>query len=332
MFRFVSYLVLVIWAIGTASFADVFTFKLRGYPKKERNCHAQTEAIAEEFEKGTQLKALHVECVAQKQTGYDFSIEYESPQKLNLVSTEYELSFTYSTGRYREQNECLTQLPIQTQLFEQATRLKPFFTYCRSLELGAGKNWEIILIAQGQTELRPEMGGVLMFARPTQYDLNEYRNSLARALERKGALLADLIFHYNAVMGTGGASIHYFASQRIDFNLERLSQVPSLDQCLLQLGEVKRFLEPISGNLFAVYCGEQNLGYHDLHFGFLDKASFKWFYSVDSFTSFRDCENNRSEVLKHYEGSATEKLLGGICSRNYETNRYQVVLFRSRQS
>jgi hypothetical protein len=328
-------LYLVIWVsalLAQASLADVFSFRLSGYPKKDRNCHAQKESISAEFEKGTGLKALHVECVKEKQTSYDFLIEYEAPKKLQWVSTDYTSNLTQASGRYRLQSECIQALPSQSQIFEAATELKPVFSYCRSLELDSNKNWEIILIAEGKPVLSPYIGGYLIFARPHQQNIESLRKQIQRALEAEGALLADMVFHQDSILGTASMSVHYFAPKLIDFHMERLSQVTTLDQCLSQARDMENILSKFEPAVFAIYCGERHLGYHDLHVGFIGNAPFSWQNSVDSFGTWSECEQNRFEVLKNYEGSSLGKLLGGVCSRNLDNNRYQVVVLKSRSS
>ncbi|NBV50174.1 hypothetical protein EBR78_03005 [bacterium] len=323
----------VLFAITLSSwaFAGVFKFQLRGYPKLERNCHAQTEAVAALFEAGMQAKVLHVECLSEKQIGYDFNIEYEAPEALEFVSTDYSFVVTHSPGRYREQSECLKKLPEQAALFEQVTHLKPAFSYCRSMELSVGKNWEVILIAKGRSEQIPELGGYMFFSKPLEVTEEVLKAQMNQALKNQGAILADMIFHNNSVMGTNGASIHYFAPKRVEFHMERVSQVTQPDICFQQAREVRAFMADYGDQIFGIYCGDRNLGYFDLHLGFLNKPRFSWSWAVDTFSSWNECERNRSEVLKHYEGSAVEVLLGGVCSRNYQIEKYQVVLFRAKK-
>ncbi|NDC23353.1 MAG: hypothetical protein EBZ49_04405, partial [Proteobacteria bacterium] len=123
---------------------------------------------------------------------------------------------------------------------------------------------------------------------------------------------------------------HYYAPQTIEFNLERLSQVPSLEICLNQARNVSAFLKSESDSLFTVYCGGPSFGYYELHLGTLDKPSFTWQPSADTFNSYSDCEVHHESVLSHYAGSPATPLLGGYCSRNYQTEKYQVMIFKKR--
>ena len=319
-------------SLSSTVFGGVYKFQLRGYPKLERNCHSQTEAVAALFETGTQAKVLHVECLTEKQTGYDFTIEYEAPQALEFVTTDYPFAVAHTPGRYREQSECLKKLPEQSVLFEQVTHLKPAFSYCRSMELSAGKNWEVILIAKGRSDQIPELGGYVFFAKPVGISDETLISQMGHALKNQGATLADMIFHNNSMMGMHGASVHYFAPKRVEFHMERVSQVTQQDVCFQQANEVRAMLAQFTDSIFGIYCGDKNLGYYDLHLGFLNKPRFSWSWAADTFSSLNECEQNKSEVLKHYEGSAVDQLLGGVCSRNYQIEKYQVVLFRAKKS
>lgn len=314
--------------IPQLAFGGIFEYRILGYPKEERNCHQQTPQIAALFEKGAQVKVLHVECRKESQTGFDFSIEYEAPEKLEFTSTDYSFNLVANAGRYRNLTDCQASLPAQTELFENTTGLKSFLTYCRSLELEVGKNWEVIITAVGTAVKKPRIGSYLFFHEPKNISLSDLKDGLKRVLELRGAVLADLVLHFNSVMGTGTGSIHYFGSESIEFSMERLSSVPSLAQCEEQLKETKAFLQTQNSSLFTLYCAGSPYQYTDLHFGIAGKPTFTWQQSVDQFNTFQECESNRTQVLAHYTGSPNHPLLGGLCSRDYRDSKYYVILFK----
>jgi hypothetical protein len=310
------------------AFAGVFQFSLRGFPKEDRNCHEQTGSIAQKFEEGTQAKVVHVECVAERQTGYDFSIEYEAPQKLEFTSTDYSFVYVGNPGRYRDQGDCLKNLPVQKELFIQATGLAPVFSYCRSQELSVGKNWEIIITAKGSSHLKPELGSYLIFAKPQGISYAELYNGLRNALAKQGAILSDLIFHFDSVMGSGEGTVHYFWDKRLHFTMERVTKVPTFEACSQQARELTAFLGEREKNLFTVYCGDQQFGAYDLHIGFIDKPLLQWSKSMEKFSSFSECAANKEQVIKNHQGSVLSELLGGLCSQDFQTRAYHVILFK----
>ncbi|NBX83534.1 hypothetical protein EBQ90_10715 [bacterium] len=314
--------------VSPAALADVFQFSLRGYPKEDRNCFDQTRSIAQKFEEGTKVKVVHVECVAERQTGYDFSIEYEAPKKLEFTSTDYSFVFVGNAGRYREQSDCLKNLPVQIELFTQATGLAPVFSYCRSLELSVGKNWEVIITAKGISNLKPSLGSYLMFAKPQGITYEEVYTGLKNALSKQGAILSDLIFHFNSVMGTGEGAVHYFWDKQFHFSMERVTKVPTFEACSEQARDLKAFLGEREKNLFAIYCGDRQFGAYDLHVGFIEKPALEWPKSMEKFSSFSECVANKDQVIKHHQGSALSDLLGGLCSEDFETRAYHVILFK----
>ncbi|MFM8269980.1 MAG: hypothetical protein ACKN9V_07305 [Pseudomonadota bacterium] len=328
-FSFLSLVVLNLVFQSLAS-ADVFRFYLNGFPKEDRNCHSQTASIAQKFEEGTQTKVMHVECVSEHQTSYDFLIEYEASEKLEVVSTDDYSVIVGSRGRHKEKADCLKALPLQTEIFFQATGLTPFFTYCRSLELSAGKNWEIIITATGKPKLKPEMGTYLMFAKPILITFEEIYNGLKIALSKQGAILSDLVFQYSAVMGTGEGDVHYFSTQPLHFSMERVTKVPTESDCARQVQEAKSFLGDKEKYLFTIYCGDRQFGAYDLHLGFIEKPNLEWRKSVDKFQSFSECSAQKEQVLKNYQGSMLNPLLGGLCSQDYETRAYHVILFKQK--
>jgi len=312
------------------SHADYFNFTVRGYPKEDRNCHLQAASVGQQFEKYAQVKVVHVECVTERKTGYDFFIEYDAPARLEFTSTDYFTGGTTESGRYREQSECLTNLPPQTELFKRATGLNPIFSYCRSQELSQGKNWEIIIIARDKSALQPQLGGFLFFSQPQGITGKEVAEGLQRVLEKHNGIFAELVFHNNSLMGMGSAGIHYYAPKSLFFNLDRVSKVPTLDMCFQQAQEVKAFLQSERDTLFTIYCGGPDFGEYELHLGTLDKPSFTWKKSADTFGSLGECEANKKEVLAHYAGSPTAPLLGGHCSKDYETLKYFVMVYKKK--
>jgi hypothetical protein len=325
---FSTFIITVILVAPVIASADVFQFSLRGYPKNNRSCHEQTAAIAQKFEEGTEVKVVHVECVAEKHTSYDFAIEYEAPQKLDFTSTDYPFSFLGNPGRYREQGDCLKNLPLQTEVFARTTGLVPVFSYCRSLEFDVGKNWEIIITAVGTSRLKPEMGSYLIFAKPQGITYDEIYSGLRNTLSRQGAVLSDLVFHFNSVMGTGEGSIHYFSDKPLHFTMERVTKVPTFEACSQQVSELNSFLGDREKTLFTIYCGDRQFDAYDLHIGFIDKPKLEWSKSIEKFSSFLECTANKDQVITNHKGSALSELLGGVCSQDYETRAYHVILFK----
>jgi len=313
--------------LSSSGFAGIFNFHLMGFPKETKTCLEQGATAAQVFQKETGIPVVHVECLAENATGYDFKWEYESEKPVSVVTTDYDWGTT-PPGRYRKVLDCVSALPLQTDLFSRATGMAPLFAYCRKQNIDAGKNWEIILMAVGETQLKPQLGGYLWFSEPQAISLSEIKESLDQKLKSQGAFLADVILHYNTVMGAGTTAIHYFAPQRIEFSLERVVQVPSLTQCSQALEEAKGFLETEEKALFTSYCGKSTFGYFDLHLGFVGKPTTRMQTAAQSFSSLSDCEGQRAAIVKEHSGSQLAKVLGGLCSKDTDSGKYKVVLFK----
>lgn len=316
--------------VHSLAYGGVFQFSLLGFPKEERNCHAQTASVAQKFEEGTHTKVVHVECVSERLTGYDFLIEYEASQELEFSSTSYSSLYIGNPGRYRELAQCLQKLPSQIEIFTQATGLIPVFSYCRSMELSVGKNWEVIITAPGKPKLKPEFGSFIFFDQPQGIKYEVIFNDLKEALSKAGATLSDLIFHVDSVLGRGEGGVHYFSNSPLHFRIEPVADVPKFEDCAHQVEEVSSFLAGKDKSLFTVYCGDRQFGLHRLHLGFIEKPTIDWQKSVDKFKSFEECSLHKAEVLKNYEGSTLNPLLGGLCSEDYKTSAYHVIIFRQK--
>lgn len=316
----------IVLLTSTFAFGDVFTFSLEGFPKQERDCFLQTQAISSMFEIETKTKVLHVECAKETETGYDFTIEYEAPSKLNFTTTDYVVSGVYPRGRYKEYKQCEENLNQQIELFQNATGLKPMFSYCKKEDNLMSKPWEIIIIAKGNSAIQPKLDGFLLFTSPQKITLEEIFNSLKTALAQKGAVLADLIFHARFPMAE--ASVHYFSEKRIQFSIEEVTKVPKLEICLTQVEEVSHWFDNQTSKPFTIYCGGPNFGEYELNIGSIDTPAFSLKSSVEKFGTFDECESNKTEVLKHYSGSTQKIILGGLCSRDVDTHKYNVIILR----
>jgi|GEM_PF-2284092 len=312
------------------AFGDVFTYSLKGFPKEERSCHLQAKTVAQQFEAGTKTKVLHVECEKENETGYDFSIDYESTEKLVFTSTDYQMAGIYLKGRHKLFEECKFELPKQISLFEQATGLKSIFGYCRKTEEGnAAKAWEVIVTAIGKSSIQPRLGGFLVFTPTKEITLQEIFNGLKLAIEKQGAFLAALVLHPQFVMSQG--SIHYFSENRIDFELDYVTKVGKLEICTQQAQEVKGWFASLDNAPFTVFCGGPEFGEYELNIGSVGEPSFSYKPSIDKFNSFEECELNKPEIISHYSASQTKQFLGGLCSRDTESTKFQVIIFRKTQ-
>lgn len=318
-----SFLVLM---VSTLSFGDVFTYGLKGYPKQDRSCYLQAKDIGHLFESATQVKVVHVECTAETETGYDFSVEYEAATQLDFTSTDYKYGGVYPRGQYDTVKICEGKLPQQQELFEKATGLKPVFIYCRKEEITQNRAWEVIITAVGKPQLTPTLGGFLLFTKPQNITYEELFNDLKTSLEKRGTLLSNLVFHSRFPMVE--ASIHYYSNQYHNFDLDHVTKVPSIEVCLAQAAEAKGWFKNSEGGPFSIFCGGPEFGEFELNLGTIDTPSFSYQNSVDKFNSFEECELSKKDIIKHYSGSTTKQILGGLCSRSFETAKYHVVIFK----
>jgi len=315
--------------LSNLSFADVFSYSLQGHPKQESSCHEQAKSVADQFENAAQVKVVHSECTAETETGYDFSIEYESSQKLEFTSTDYIFYGVYSKGRYADLKDCEKNLPDQVALFKGATQLDPMFSYCRHQGLGTSKPWEIVITAPGKSELQPSLGGFLLFSQPKNITYADIFNGLKTELSKKGAILSDLVFQSG--FPTGEASIHYYSTDHFFFELSRVTKTMKLEQCLTQVEDVKSWFQAYSIPNFSIFCGGPDSGEFELNIGTLKSPSFTWKNSIEFFKSFDECEANKANVLKNYSGSALQTILGGLCSRDVEDRSFHVQILRKKK-
>lgn len=316
----------LVFTLNQTSLGAIFTHTLRGYPKGDISCYDQTAVIGEEFAKATQIKQIHVECAHETKTSYDFAIEYEAPAAISFTATDY-VGNPYPKGRYKTEEECLSQLTEQVALFERVTGLSPLWKYCFK-NSSLIKPWEIIITAIGSSPMQPHLGGYHFFTNPLNITGEQIFESLKRSLIKNDAVLADLVFRGNfAVID---ASIHYYASKHLFFNFEEVTENETPERCLAQVTEFNSWLRGNKNDPWIVYCGGPNLGHYFLQLGTLGNSGFSHQQAVSEFTSFEECESHRAEVVSHYQGDLSKKVLGGLCSKAETGYGYKVILFKQK--
>jgi len=326
--------------ISTAiAFGNTYTYALKGHPKENTNCYTLAKSLINYFEAETKVKVLHIKCTKETASGFDFVIEYESNQKLDFTSTDYETSAGQQTGRYHDKETCEKNLSKQINIFQEATKLKPIFSYCRShekfsttsprhsLNIRNAKPWEPIITAVGRSLVKPILGGYLSCSNPINMTDIELFDSLKSGMERNGAILADLIFDDSFILGE--TSIHYFSSSFKSIHMEQVTRTPKAEQCLSQAEEAKSWLNSIKNPPFAIYCADPQLGQtkFSLNIGFINNRSISVQDAIDEFDTFQDCEIHKAEVVQNNAGSSLTLLLGGLCTLGQDTNKYLVRLF-----
>ncbi len=321
------------------AFGNTYTYALKGHPKENTNCYTLAKSLISYFEAETKVKVLHIECTKETSSGFDFVIEYESNQKLEFTSTDYELTGAYQTGRYHDKETCEKNLPTQINIFQEATKLKPIFSYCRSHEkfstIGPGhslnirnaKPWEPIITAVGRSPVKPILGGYLYYSKPINMTDIELFDSLKSAMERNGAILADLVFDDSFILGE--TSVHYFSSSFKSIHMEQVTRTAKAEQCLSQAEEAKSWLNSINNPPFGIYCAAPQFGQPEfsLNIGFINNASISAKDAIDEFDTFQDCEIHKAEVVQNNAGSSLKLLLGGLCTYEQNTYKYLVRLF-----
>jgi hypothetical protein len=303
----------------------IFNYELLGLPKESNSCIYQSQAVATQFEKAVQVKVVHTEPIKESETDCDFSIEYEANQRLEFTSTMNPFIPKFYYGRYASKEECEANLPIQKQLFEKSTLLNPVFSYCTNFRLSQ-KPWGIALTALGSSKLRPLLGKYVAIGSPKKGDEETVIAGLREALEKKGAVLADWIFK----SGTGIPEfyVHYYAENVLDFFVQQASINESLEVCLDQENEAKSWAISLPQSPFSILCQVDGTKSFILNLSWVGEPQIRISKDTTLFNSFLDCQNQKSETLKFYQGSALNQLLGGFCSRKVGSDQYQLVVFK----
>ncbi len=321
------------------AFGNIYTYALKGHPKENTNCYTQAKSLISYFESVTKVKTLHIECTKETSSGFDFLIEYESNQKLDFTSTDYQQPGGHATGRYIDKESCEQNLPKQINIFQEATKLKPIFSYCRthekfstttpphSFNIRNAKLWEPVITALGRSPVKPLLGGYPYCSNPINMTDIELFHSLKWAMERNGAILADLVFDDSFIIGE--TTLHYFSSSSKSIHMEQVTRNAKAEQCLSQVEEAKSWLSSINNPPFAIYCAAPQFGQPEftLNIGFINNASISAKDAVDEFDTFQDCEIHRAEVVQNNAGSSLKLLLGGLCTYQEFTQKYLVRLF-----
>lgn len=314
-------------------FADetpkTFSYFLRDYPKQERDCYVQAIEVSKVFEQAAGVKVTESICLKETDLSYDLQLNYEANKKLNVVSTMHEPGIIFP-DRYADVAICQKNLPKQVAIFESATGLKPFITYCSPISGYEKTGWAPGIDAVGETKRLPFSSGYHLFTSSKYIDAKEYLTGLRAALGKIEGILAEVIIHPQ--LAYDYVAIHYFAAAPQHFALNVVGRTRALQTdrrlCDLQKVEAQSILAGTANPPFAIHCGYFGpTGNWELNLATMGEPSLSWRNSVKKFHTYNECVGQRDGVVKTYQ--ATEKgIRGGICSLIPESDSFYVILFK----
>lgn len=314
-------------ALGGLGVADVKTFRhvFESYPKAEGNCQALARRLADKVSQASGISIPDAACVAQDKYGYRIELSYMAEKPIDFVSTRYRDISLYA-DRYNDLKQCEDRLAGQVAIFEGATHLKSFVSYCRFEPYSNQDRWSPIIEAVGPAEREPRAGGFMLFTSPKYIPLTEFFEGLEKKFNARGAILGETIVHPQ--LASYYVTFHYFAKDRLAFWMRETARTTDEKTCGLQAAEAKDFLGRAAESAFVIYCARMGItGEWELTMGFVDEPSFGWRRSIEDFAKLEECESGRSAVVNSYSQAETG-ILGGLCTRYWRTDRYHVLLFK----
>lgn len=302
-----------------------FSVKIRDYPAKG-DCHKVAKEIGQNFEaEGATL----VESVCTNITSetFEFEIIYEAEAPVPKISTwTYHPSFRQ--GGWADQASCEQALPGQVKLFEDATELQAYVSFCQFEEFSRNLPWGPHIEALGVPEKRPYMRGEYIWDRPLDFEPESFLADFEANMRFMG--LDDIGFvKYEGFVGNLVISSLVYSAEYLQFSSLEAAQFLEEDHCRAQVKEANLVFRTQTKRPLALYCAP------GLRSRFIINVMFSEEYvrtrtSAESFDSYETCMDQRTPLLDRYRTRSSRPLNGGICTLTDDLKSWKVLMVYER--
>ncbi len=302
---------------GSAAAAD-FTYTLRSFPADNiQTCMQAARDFAAKFQTASGITPSSAVCEQEEYTrDIDIRISYSSDAEVTITSTEsQQLNFT-PRGFYRTEQECLADLSAQETAFAAETQLTPLLSYCFKPGYGRDYVWAFRIDAVGTGERKPFYSYAIADSFPTSPQASAVVEQFANFFAAKNAKLYKTAFKS---ANERKIVFFYYASSEVKFESLYTGPYPSVAACEMQIRYVETALSGLTDNkLAAAFCGSPYRGTQmSLHI-ISDNRIPRVSYSLESFSTFEQCETARPGLLTLYAEQYGTRLLGGVCNHEFD--------------
>ncbi len=302
--------------LATSANADTGTFhyRINNYPAVG-DCHAVATEIGQKFESVTGIHPESSECTDITDKGFNFEVTYQAADLLEPVSTVDDGHITQD-GVFATRALCEEKLAAEVAHFEQATGLAAVVGYCRAVEIGDERPFDLRIDSFGTAALAPFHSAAILFDRPLDVTRTGFETSIATALAARGV---DVRY---AVIQQGGGmmdlDVLYYAVSRFTLSAPEYALVDTRAQCLEQLTLAQNMTRQRSEAPIALYCGQSMIGSFYVISVQRDLTDGADRESAEHFASYDACMGQRAALVDSYNQRLGNRVSGGLCSLDEE--------------
>lgn len=302
----------VLWA------NEIFHHDLKGYPKYS-DCNTQAQELAVKLQEQTHAEIYWAGFTKQTRTDCDLRISYTASTELPFESSmDRGISAGIKTGSYSSLKECEAKLPLEIDLFQKATGLKMWISYCIKIDrLHDPLPYFPVVEALGIGTLKAFSADTLLLVAPNsgwetiEKDFSSYyfsKDIILAAIKLKPAISAS----------NRELSARFYSKTRLWLSSNRFSKHSDPNICEAQLDSVRSGLLKANIPPHSVYCGNYTQAEHWLNLislstNIFGAAQIEGILDSKTYESLNECISAAPSTLNYYKEKLGKKTLTSIC-------------------
>ncbi len=297
-----------------ATILNPYRYEIKNYPA-EVDCHDFALELETKFKSLNQIDQAKGRCVDIGET-LSFVVEYVAEIPVEVVTTDLYGSAVVSGGWFKDRASCIQGLDAAVEMFEQATELEVFTSYCYKRP-SARRPWVTKIDGFGEHQLKPRVAQQIMLGSFINETEETFIRDIRTSLVRLGAKFIGPVF-INYWMSYPEIGYLYYSDQIFYPKLNVISKVHNKELCLSQAELIKRTYSRHQNPPLKVSCmgaGISNL-FEVIALDTNDSSDFE--RSAETFANFQSCEAKRPALAAFYNERYQLKA-ASLCSQELET-------------
>ena len=309
-----AFLIGLLFISINAAYAGTLTYKLPGFPKIQSDCGALASELGDKFKAATNLEVDIALCTGESADGFNIEITYLAEAPLAVVSSWPRFHSIYSLGRFKTRQDCEARLASDEVEFQRNTLLTPVFSFCSKYD-SSDKGWSPRIDAFGKPDKNYFVSGFHIYALPKEPASLKLREKLAADLSRKNAFFVDL--SVRSSMAYGEVVVHYYANDRLAFEMTDTLRTATEAECASQLSEVEQGFSTSKNPPAVLFCGRPTLGGRwELDMLFIGSVPLRNLESLEVFKDFAACRSALPQLKAKYAANLKKEIPAIACTLN----------------
>lgn len=312
------FLLLCFFASTLAAASEIYHHDLLNYPNSG-TCHAESGVLADRLSKETGAEIYWAGVTKESKTGCDIRISYiaEAPVEFES-SVDSGISASIRKGTHTSFAQCRASLPKEIEIFERATRLKAWVSYCYHRDgfldpypfvshvEGIGKGEHRVFGADTIVPVRPARGW------------GDVETQIAGHLGLLDVLLASIRLRPHISADDKELTVRFYGKERLWLSSARYSKHTNPKDCDVQIDNLRKGLMTAKIPPVAVYCGQYShreywVNLIGLSTNIFGVGNMDGFLDPKTFSSLEACTSATPAILKFYREKLGKNALAAIC-------------------